>query len=215
PSQITARLLKAGDKAFRDRITAHEEDNWNRRGCRLGRVCRVNSGAYNHRDSKRNQFGGECRQSIIVTFRPAVFDRYIAPLLIPGFGEALAERAHELRPITGRNGAEEADHRHGRLLCAYRNGPRDYRSADKRKELPPPHPSGDAALLPGNGHGAALWRVFYTEQQQGGMAGRPTPGLRPRPGMSASGTTRPNTVGPFRSALRGKADQGSKALDDC
>jgi hypothetical protein len=71
-------------------------------------VCRVNPGRYNPCDSALNQIGGECGQSIIVTVRSAVFDSYIAPFLIPGFGEAPPEAVHPLRhgmtlrnPITG------------------------------------------------------------------------------------------------------------------
>src|SRR5262249_20557291 len=134
PGQITARPVKASDEVLCDRIAAHEEDNWNGGGRRLRRVCRVNPGRYNHCDSALNQIGGERGQSIIVTVRPAVFDGYIAPLVIPGFGEALPEPVHPLRRIAGRNSAEESDYRRRRLLCVRRERP-GRRAAEKRDEL--------------------------------------------------------------------------------
>src|SRR5262249_49414388 len=114
----------------------HEEDNWNGGGRRLRRVCRVNPGRYNHCDSALNQIGGERGQSIIVTVRPAVFDGYIAPLVIPGFGEALPEPVHPLRRIAGRHSAEESDYRRRRWLRACRERPRR-RAANERDELAP------------------------------------------------------------------------------
>src|SRR5262249_9786468 len=135
---ITARLVKAADEVLCDRIAAHEEDNWNGGGRRLRRVCRVNPGRYNHCDSALNQIGGERGQSIIVTLRPTVFDGYIPPLLIPGFGEALPEPVHPLRRIAGRSGAEEPNHRHHRLLRARCHRPRR-RAAEQRDELPADH----------------------------------------------------------------------------
>src|SRR5262249_33209803 len=134
PGQITARPVKASDEVLCDRIAAHEEDNWNGGGRRLRRVCRVNPGRYNHCDSALNQIGGERGQSIIVTVRPAVFDGYIAPLVIPGFGEALPEPVHPLGRIAGRNSAEESDYRRRRLLRIRRERPRR-RSAEQRDEL--------------------------------------------------------------------------------
>src|SRR5262249_20342639 len=77
-------------------------------------------------------------QSIIVTVRPAVFDGYIAPLVIPGFGEALPEPVHPLRRIAGRNSAEESDYRRRRLLRARRERPRR-RAAHERDERAPDH----------------------------------------------------------------------------
>src|SRR5262249_54192245 len=137
PGQITARLVKAADEVLCDRIAAHEEDNWNGGGRGLRRVCRVNPGRYNHCDSALNQIGGERGQSIIVTVRPAVFDGYIAPPLIPGFDEAPAEPVRPLRRIAGWDGAEEPNHRH-RWLRARRERPRR-RAAEQRDELPASH----------------------------------------------------------------------------
>src|SRR5262249_51585098 len=98
-----------------------------------------------HCHSALNQIGGERGQPIIVTVRPAVFDGYIAPLLIPGFGEALPEPVHPLRRIAGRNGAEESDHRHRRLLRARRNRPCRH-AADQRDELASPHSITSSAI---------------------------------------------------------------------
>src|SRR6516162_7072861 len=125
PGQIAARSIKAGDEVLCDWVAAHEEDNRNGGGRRLRRVCRVNPGHYNHCDSALNQIGGERGQSTIVTVRPAVFDGYIAPLLIPGFGEALPKAVQPLQHIAWRNGAEEPNHWDCWLLRARSEWPCD------------------------------------------------------------------------------------------
>src|SRR6266567_4371548 len=39
----------------------------------------------NHRDLSLNQIGGHCRQSLVLAFRPSIFDRHIAALEITRF----------------------------------------------------------------------------------------------------------------------------------
>ena len=46
------------------------------------------------RSPDANQIGRQCRQPIVLTLRPAVFDRHVPALDIAGFAQALAERAH-------------------------------------------------------------------------------------------------------------------------
>src|SRR5262249_48755784 len=154
------RLVKAADEVLCERIAAHEEDNWNGGGRRFRRVCRVNPGRYNHCHSALNQIGGERGQSIIVTVRPAVFDGYIAPLLIPAFGEALPTPVHPLRHITGRSGAEEPNYRHCRLLRARSQRPRG-RTADKRHEVAASHSITSLAAETKSGESASprAWAV--------------------------------------------------------
>ena len=48
-----------------------------------------------------DQIGRQCRQSIILTLRPAIFDRHILALDIAGFAQALAERVNEVQRILG------------------------------------------------------------------------------------------------------------------
>ena len=63
---------------------------------------------------------GKCRQPIIAALRPAVFDRHVLSLDIPGFGQALPKRCDDPCRIARRSAAVEAEHRHRLLLGAGR-----------------------------------------------------------------------------------------------
>ena len=76
-----------------------------------------------------NQFGRKRRQSIVLVFRPAIFDRYVLALDISCFFQSLAERAQTDRVFVRRCAAKETDH-WPRLLCARSKRPRG-RSANK------------------------------------------------------------------------------------
>src|SRR5215472_3336076 len=43
-----------------------------------------------------NEFGRQSRQSLVSTFRPAVFDRNVPSLNVTGFGQASAQRRYEV-----------------------------------------------------------------------------------------------------------------------
>jgi hypothetical protein len=67
--------------------------------------------AYNHGNLSANQISGHCRQSIVLTVSPTIFDRHIAAVVIAGFAQALAERTSRAEtlvpltnPITGMTG---------------------------------------------------------------------------------------------------------------
>src|SRR5262249_22661698 len=76
----------------------------------------------------------QCRKSVVLTFRPTVFDRHILAFDITRFLQTLAERRDLLAQRSGRSGIEEADHRHCRLLRARCERPRS-RAAEQRDEL--------------------------------------------------------------------------------
>ena len=89
--QVAAGSVQAGDKPYLDRVTPYRKDD--RNGCSscFGRFCRRSTAARrNHVYPTMNQFGCKRRQSIILAFRPAIFDRYIlalyisCPLSVPG-----------------------------------------------------------------------------------------------------------------------------------
>jgi hypothetical protein len=122
-----------------DRVFGDTEDDGERRGCRLGRK-RCNTGARDdHGDPSANQFGRQLRQPVVLTLRPAVFDRYGLALDIAGVFEALTKSAQALRHPVRRSGVDEPDHRHHRLLRARRERPRHRGAAEQRYELAPPH----------------------------------------------------------------------------
>ena len=62
---VAARPVEAGDKAKPDRVFADDEDDGDRRGCRLGRERRSGaSGRDDDRDLPANQFGRQSGQPI-------------------------------------------------------------------------------------------------------------------------------------------------------
>jgi hypothetical protein len=76
-----------------------------------------------HRHLTAYQLSCQRRQSIILAFGKAVFDRNIAPLDVTGFGQALAQYRHYARAWRRKTCAKIADHRHRRLLRARRERP--------------------------------------------------------------------------------------------
>ena len=72
PGQVAARPGEAGDKTKPDRVFADDEDDRDRRGCRLGRQRRQGaSGRGDHGDPPANQFGRQRRQPIDIDSRPS------------------------------------------------------------------------------------------------------------------------------------------------
>ena len=98
--QVAARPGEAGDKTKLDRVFGDDEDDGDRRGCRLGRQRRSGtSGRDDHGDLPANQFGRQRRQPIDLVLGPAVFDRHVLALDIAGVFEALAKCAQTLGRI--------------------------------------------------------------------------------------------------------------------
>jgi len=79
--------FRAGDKSYRDRVEPCREDDRDRRGCCLCRLCR-NAVRGNQRHLTPNEIGCQCRQPIVLILREAVFDRHVLPLDIAGFFQA-------------------------------------------------------------------------------------------------------------------------------
>src|SRR5262245_39206528 len=86
-----------------------------------------------------NQISSHSRQSIVLTLRPAVFDRYILALNEACVLQSLAQRDHEVRGVSERGAPQETNNRHSRLLCARSQGPRRRRAAEERDERASPH----------------------------------------------------------------------------
>src|SRR5262249_44030257 len=107
-----------------------------RRGCPLGCERRSYSARCgDHVHGSANQLGRQCRQSIVLVLRPAIFDNGIAALDIARFVEPLVE-CHEHAGETVRGPAvEKPDHWHCRLLRPPRERPRSRRAAEQRDEL--------------------------------------------------------------------------------
>jgi hypothetical protein len=86
-----------------------------------------------------DEIGCERRQSIILIFRPAVFDRHILALDIASFLQALEKgNGVVLVVIISGSGAEIANYRQCRLLRPRHDWPRR-RAPEPRDECPPFH----------------------------------------------------------------------------
>src|SRR5262245_35940337 len=70
---FSASTSKAGDKTKPDRVFGGEEDDGDRRGCRLVRQCQSGTSARgDHRDLAANKFGRQRRQPIHLILSPAL-----------------------------------------------------------------------------------------------------------------------------------------------
>jgi len=89
--EVTARSGETGDETVRDRVASREDD----RDCSGGvfrRERRRAAGRDDHVNLAPDKIGGQGRHPIVVSLRPAIFDRQILSLDIAGFTESLAER---------------------------------------------------------------------------------------------------------------------------
>jgi hypothetical protein len=75
---VAAGPIEAVDEAQPDGVGAGGEDNGNCRGRRLGREHDWSASARDdHAHLPPDQIGRQCRQLVVLTFRPTVFDRHI------------------------------------------------------------------------------------------------------------------------------------------
>ena len=134
---MTTRPVETVNKALLDRIGARQEDDRNRRSCRLGRQGRRRArDAGDNGHLSTDQISGQCRQSIVATLRPAILDRHVAALNIAGFAQALMERARSTQIEVRGSTAEESDYRHRRLLRTRRKRPSSC-TAERGYQFPP------------------------------------------------------------------------------
>jgi hypothetical protein len=114
---VAARSAEAGDKTSVDRVGTEVEHDWNSGGCRPCRQRRRGTTSRdNHAHLTTNQFGRQCRQSIVSALRPPIFDGQVPAIHISSFTQPPVERAQTVRKSVGPFGAEYPNHRHCRLL---------------------------------------------------------------------------------------------------
>jgi len=75
---------------------------------------------HNERHMAAYEFCRQCGKAIVVTLRPAVFDRDVLAFDVAGFLQTLAERANEVRIRSGRSAMKITDHWNNRPLRAPR-----------------------------------------------------------------------------------------------
>src|SRR5262245_15620916 len=137
-AEITARSIEAGDEAGFHRVVASREDDRNRRGRRLGGLCRDGAscrGKYRH--APADEFREEGWQSIKLVESVAIFDRDVLALDKPQFTETTTKRRHELGRVFGRCDPDKTHHRN-RLFRTRHERPRRC-APNQRDELAPPH----------------------------------------------------------------------------
>jgi hypothetical protein len=94
---VSARPAVARHEPQLDWIAADGEDDRDRRGRGLGRERRrVAAGRNYHGHRPACEFCRQRRQSIVVTLRPAVFDRHVPAFGITVFEQSLTERGHQM-----------------------------------------------------------------------------------------------------------------------
>jgi len=136
--EVAARPGETGDETRLDRVVVASEDDRNRRSRIFRRQCRRIAGGCDYGNPAADEIGGQCGQPIIATLRPAIFDRHILSLDVPGFTQPSAEADHRRRSRVGRTADEEADHRHHLLLRAQRPR-RGHSAAQQHQQLAAPH----------------------------------------------------------------------------
>jgi hypothetical protein len=82
--EIAARSIQGGDQTGLDRIGADAEDDGDGGCCRLGGQRRSSGECTDHRHLTAYKIGRHRRHSIILTFRPAIFDRYVPTFDVAG-----------------------------------------------------------------------------------------------------------------------------------
>src|SRR6516162_8835511 len=125
--------LATANKTISDRVNTTQGNNGNRRG-RCLRNERCCADRNNHGDLPAHQFIRQHWQSIKLILGPAIFNRHVLALDIPGIFQTLAKCAQKIQVWYRRCRVEETDDRHRRLLRARRERPRRC-AAKQRDEL--------------------------------------------------------------------------------
>src|SRR5262245_33845348 len=155
---VAARPGNIGDETKCHRVLSESKDNRYCGGCRLGGERPGLGEDGHHAGATTDQIGCQFRKTIVLAFRPAIFDDDAATLDITGLSQGLAKggKAAAHRNV-GRRGAEKSDRRHRRLLRARRKRPRGCSAAEQRDELAPRYVE----------HGGVLPRFVPTKRTQG------------------------------------------------
>src|SRR5438094_7776618 len=134
---VACWAVKARDETKGDRVAAAQEDNWNGLSCCLGCERSREKGSGNDCRSMADQVRRQRRQTIVVPFRPPVFDRDVSALDDPSLTQALAEGIRQ-REWVRRALVEKAYQREWRLRGPLQ-WPRDSRAAKKDDECSTVH----------------------------------------------------------------------------
>ena len=70
-----------------------------------------------------------------MALRPAIFDRHVLAIYVTGFAQPFKKGGQVSRPILGKSGIHESDHRHCRLLGVGQARPRHRRTTEKSNKI--------------------------------------------------------------------------------
>src|SRR5260370_32886585 len=116
---IAAWTIECRHRAGFDRIIPRDEYDRNRPSRSLSGCCRrATSDQNDHSYAATHQLSRLLRKSIVLSLRPAVFDRDVPALDVASLLEALLDRRYKRRVWTGRPTSEDSDHSPPRLLRA-------------------------------------------------------------------------------------------------
>src|SRR5262249_55349428 len=134
PGYIASRSVEARHQTGLYRIKAGDKDDWNGRGRGLGCKCGWRCKRGDHRRVAPDQIGSHGRKPVELAFRPTIFDRDVAAVLITLFAQSPPKRCHHRHECIARSTIEKPDHRHRWLLRACRERPRGC-AAEERDEV--------------------------------------------------------------------------------
>src|SRR5262245_21565473 len=138
--EVTAWSVQTCDKSKFNRIEPDVKHGWNCGGSRLSRQCSRGAGGHgNDGHFAPNQLGHYCGKPLVVTLRPAIFNRHVPTVDVTAFTQALVKGGQSEGITLSRPGADVSDHRHCRPLRTRRERPR-CRTAKQRDELAPSQP---------------------------------------------------------------------------
>src|SRR5262249_15591648 len=136
--EVAAGPVEAPDDAELDGIAADREHDGYRCRRRLGcQYRRITALRHNERHMAAHEFCRQRGKPIVVTLRPAVFDRDVLAFDVAGFLQTLAECGNEVRIRSRRSAVEITDHWNNRLLRVRRERPRSHRAAERGYQFPP------------------------------------------------------------------------------
>src|SRR2546422_1356147 len=96
---VSTRPREAGDEPTPHRIASIRHDNGDRPSSLLGCKGRVRSWRYDHGNVETDEVGREVRESLILSFRGSVLERYVLALHVAEFSEPLGECPPETRTL--------------------------------------------------------------------------------------------------------------------
>src|SRR5262245_35019141 len=141
--EVTVGPTQARDQSEVDWITCHKENDWNCLGRDLCRQNRRGRWRNSDRHLAMNKISGQCRQLVVPTLGPAIFDRDILAFDKSGRFQAQAECAQPVCIQVGRVAAHKPNSRQlARLLRPRRERPRNVRrrrTTESQDECTPPH----------------------------------------------------------------------------